>query len=91
MGEEGGDGGACPLGDLDPADDISQHSKALAEKARAFAFREQIAKVGSWAWILFLEGLCLALEQDMAVEWRQGPLMRSTLPVASLNRKPQLR
>ena len=36
MGEEGGDGGAAPLGDLDPADDISLHSKALAEKARAF-------------------------------------------------------
>ena len=90
MGEEGGDGGTSSLGVQNPQM-TSPTLKALAEKARAFAFREQIAKVGSWAWILFLEGLCLALEQDMAVEWRQGPLMRSTLPVASLNRKPQLR
>jgi hypothetical protein len=44
MGEEGGDGGTCSLGPLTPQM-TSPTLKALAQKARAFAFRVQIAKV----------------------------------------------
>jgi len=39
MGEEGGDGGACSLGTLNPQMPSRQSLKALAETARAFAFR----------------------------------------------------
>src|ERR1700739_2298618 len=42
MGEEGGDGGACSLGTLNPQMPSRQSLKALAETARAFAFRARI-------------------------------------------------